>query len=33
MLDIANSAFKNKGRLDAFTKKIAVEETMYLSEI
>jgi hypothetical protein len=33
MLDIANYVFENKGCPETFTRKIAVEETVYLSEI
>jgi hypothetical protein len=33
MLDIANPIFESKGRLEAFTRKITVEETYSLSEI
>jgi hypothetical protein len=33
MLDVANSVFKNKGCPEAFTRKIAIEETVSLPKI
>jgi hypothetical protein len=32
-LDIASSVFKNKARLEAFTRKFAIEETVFLLDI
>jgi hypothetical protein len=33
MHEIANSVFKNKGRHEAFTRKITLEGTVSLSEV